>query len=229
MNHQPHAKTLNTLFVQEILLAQSLSAFQTHVHWSPSQFLTQSFSHSCPFTWSSEFHCGSCHWPFLDYFTCVCVCSVISVVSDSVILWTVAHQSPQSMEFSRQEYWGGLSCLSPGDHPDLEIEPVFLALLADPLQTEPPRKPWITLYLLQNPTLWLCLSLWKSFLIANYICLLLWALKCLISHTLNVDFTLASLIGKWCLFTPMHQTFLLLLLLLLLLSHFIRVWLCATP
>ena len=29
MNHQPHAKTLNTLFVQEILLAQSLSAFQT--------------------------------------------------------------------------------------------------------------------------------------------------------------------------------------------------------
>ena len=83
--------------VQEILLAQSLSAFQTHVHWSPSQFLTQSFSHSCPFTRSSEFHCGSCHWPFLDYFTYVCVCSVISVVSDSVILWTVACQSPGSL------------------------------------------------------------------------------------------------------------------------------------
>ena len=64
------------------------------------------------------------------------VCSVTSVVSDSVTIWTVAHQSPQSMEFSRQEYWGRFSCLSPGEHPDPEIEPVFPALLADPLQTE---------------------------------------------------------------------------------------------
>ena len=30
------------------------------------------------------------------------------------------------MEFSRQEYWGGLPCLSPGDLPDLEIEPTSL-------------------------------------------------------------------------------------------------------
>ena len=28
-----------------------------------------------------------------------------SVVSDSVTLWTVAHQAPLSMGFSRQEYW----------------------------------------------------------------------------------------------------------------------------
>ena len=28
-----------------------------------------------------------------------------------VILWTVAHQPPRSMRFSRQEYWSGLPCL----------------------------------------------------------------------------------------------------------------------
>ena len=37
--------------------------------------------------------------------------------------WTVAHQLPLSMEFSRQEYWSGLPCPSPGDLPDLGIEP----------------------------------------------------------------------------------------------------------
>ena len=32
--------------------------------------------------------------------------------------WTVGHQSPLSMAFPRQEYWSGLSFLSPGDIPD---------------------------------------------------------------------------------------------------------------
>ena len=31
-----------------------------------------------------------------------------SVMSDSVTTWTVTHQAPLSMEFSRQEHWGGL-------------------------------------------------------------------------------------------------------------------------
>ena len=37
----------------------------------------------------------------------VCVCVSCSVVSDSAIPWTVAHQDPLSMGFSRQEYWSG--------------------------------------------------------------------------------------------------------------------------
>ena len=45
------------------------------------------------------------------------------VVSDSVTLWTVAHQTPPSMGFSRQEYWSGLSFPSPGDLPDPGIKP----------------------------------------------------------------------------------------------------------
>ena len=39
------------------------------------------------------------------------------------IPWTVAYQAPQSMEFSRQEYWSGLPFPSPGDLPNPEIEP----------------------------------------------------------------------------------------------------------
>ena len=45
--------------------------------------------------------------------------------------YSVAHQAPLSMEFSRQEYWSGLPCPSPGDLPDPGIEPRSPALQAD--------------------------------------------------------------------------------------------------
>ena len=38
-----------------------------------------------------------------------------SVMSDSVTLWTIDHQSPLSMGISRQEYSSGLPFPSPGD------------------------------------------------------------------------------------------------------------------
>ena len=40
-----------------------------------------------------------------------------SVVSDSATAWTVGHQAPLSMEFSRQEYWSGLPRPPPGIFP----------------------------------------------------------------------------------------------------------------
>jgi len=43
-------------------------------------------------------------------------------VSNSATPWTVAHQDPLSMGFSRQEYWSGLPFPSPGDLPDPGIE-----------------------------------------------------------------------------------------------------------
>ena len=52
--------------------------------------------------------------------------------------WTVAHQAPLSMEFSRQECWSGLLFLSPGDLPDTEIKARSPALQADSLLSEPP-------------------------------------------------------------------------------------------
>ena len=42
--------------------------------------------------------------------------------------WTVAHQAPLSMGFSRQEYWSGLAFPSPWDLPDPGMEPVSPAL-----------------------------------------------------------------------------------------------------
>ena len=41
-------------------------------------------------------------------------------------LWTVAHQAPPSMGFSRQEYWSRLLSPPPGDLPDPGIKPASL-------------------------------------------------------------------------------------------------------
>ena len=57
------------------------------------------------------------------------VLSRFSHVQFFATLWTVVHQAPLSLGFSRQEYWTGLPCLSPGDTPDLGIEPHLLCLL----------------------------------------------------------------------------------------------------
>ena len=57
-------------------------------------------------------------------FFCACMCvQLISCVWLFEIPWTVAHQAPLSMGFSRQEYWSGLPCPPPGDLPNAEIEP----------------------------------------------------------------------------------------------------------
>ena len=51
--------------------------------------------------------------------------------------WTVAHQAPLSIEFSRQEYWSGSPFPSPGDLPKPGIEPGSLALQAYSLKSNP--------------------------------------------------------------------------------------------
>ena len=53
-----------------------------------------------------------------------------SVVSNSLQPITVAYQAPQSMEFSRQEYWSGFPFPSPGDLPNAVIKPRFPAFPA---------------------------------------------------------------------------------------------------
>ena len=81
----------------------------------------------------------------LSHFGCVWLCATP---------WTVAHQAPLSMGFSRQEYWSGLTCplqgIFPGDLPDLGIEPgtsVFcISCIAGGFFTaEPPGKPHMTI------------------------------------------------------------------------------------
>ena len=65
----------------------------------------------------------------------MCACSVMS---DS--LWTVAHQAPLRMGFSKQEYWSGLPFPSPGDLPDPEIDLTSPVLAGWFFTPEPPGK-----------------------------------------------------------------------------------------
>ena len=55
--------------------------------------------------------------------------------------WTVAHQAPPSMGFSRQEYWSRLPFPPPRDLPNPGIKLRSPALQADALTPEPPGKP----------------------------------------------------------------------------------------
>ena len=81
---------------------------------------------------------------FSTVINCLCVCSVLSVMSDSETLWTVACQAALSMGFSRQDYWSGLPCPPPGDLPNPGINPRLLCLLhweEVSLPLAPPGKP----------------------------------------------------------------------------------------
>ena len=55
----------------------------------------------------------------------MCMCSVVCVRLFATP-WTVAHQAPLPMGFSRQEFWSGLPCPPPGDLPDPGIKPLSL-------------------------------------------------------------------------------------------------------
>ena len=62
-----------------------------------------------------------------------------------MIPWTIAHQAPLSLEFSRQEYWSGLPFPAPGALPDQGIEPVSPAsptLASRFFTTAPPGKQY---------------------------------------------------------------------------------------
>ena len=60
-------------------------------------------------------------------------------MSNSVTPWTVARQAPQSMGFSRQEYWSGLPFLLQCMKVKRESEVVQSCLtLSDPMDCSPP-------------------------------------------------------------------------------------------
>ena len=68
----------------------------------------------------------------------VCVCPMLSRARLFVTPWTVAHQAPLSMGFSRQEHWSRLLFPLPGD-----LNPARLHLLhwqAVSLSLAPPVK-----------------------------------------------------------------------------------------
>ena len=52
-------------------------------------------------------------------------------MSSSATLWTIAHQGPQLMGFSRQEYWSGLPCPPSEDLANPGIKPGSPALAGE--------------------------------------------------------------------------------------------------
>ena len=69
------------------------------------------------------------------------VCISCSLMLDTTTPRTVAHQAPQSMEFSKEEYWSELPCPPPRDITNPEMEPGSPALKVNSLPSEPPGKP----------------------------------------------------------------------------------------
>ena len=75
--------------------------------------------------WATELNWTELNWRDLKDIV-LCVLSHFSHVQFFVTLWTVAHQVPLSVGFSRQEYRSGLLCPPSGDLPNPGIEPTSL-------------------------------------------------------------------------------------------------------
>ena len=71
---------------------------------------------------------------------CVYMLSHFSCIQLFLTLWTVAHQAPLFMGFSRQEYWSGLPCPPAWDLPNPGIELRSPQLQAVSLLSQTPGK-----------------------------------------------------------------------------------------
>ena len=87
-------------------------------------------------------------WLLSDHILQAVLCS--SHVRLFATPWTVAHWAPLSMGFSRQDYWSGLPCPSPGDQPDPGIEPGSLALQWGSLPLHRMGRPVCSLFHVKN-------------------------------------------------------------------------------
>ena len=86
----------------------------------------------------------------INIHTCACMLSCFSCVQLFATLWTVALQAPQSMGFSRQEYWSGLPRPPPGDLPDPGVKPTSPALQAGFFFTAEPLGQPLNIHILQS-------------------------------------------------------------------------------
>ena len=112
--------------------------------------------------------------------------------------WTVAHQAPLSMEFSRQEYWSGLPFPTPGDLPDPGIKPTSLespALAGGFFTTEPLRKPNHGITAIPVLSIHLVTSCF------SFLLLLITLLVCLL-FCFTYPFLILSTIYYFCFYTP---------------------------
>ena len=78
-----------------------------------------------------------------------CMLSCFSHAQLFATVWTIVHQAPLSMGFSRQGYWSALPCPPPEDLPNPGFEPaspVSPALQTDSLLLIPGGSPFPYIY-----------------------------------------------------------------------------------
>ena len=132
-------------------LEQSLrkSKIEKNKIWSPDK-IKLSIMHKGRSKFNAILGCIHEH----HFYSSPCVCTqLLSLVRLLVTLWTVAHQAPLSMGFSRQEYWSGLFCPLLGIFLTQGLNLSFLHLLhwqADSLQLSHQKNPnkWLSHYIL---------------------------------------------------------------------------------
>ena len=114
-------------------------------HWSKVDWLVEKSSRNV-----SVLYRSACRKIMLNgkmrkslSFGCVCMLSS-SAVYNSATLWSVSLQASLFVDFSKEEYWSGLSFLTQGNLPDSGIEPTSLAspvLASGCFITVPAAKP----------------------------------------------------------------------------------------
>ena len=148
----PHPLTSGMIWDELFNIWVSLSSFEKWGWWCLPHLLELLHSSNMSNLNQAENVCHSkgyiriCHTNKFDNLELDVYCGI---VLNCILLfatpWTVAHQAPLSMEFSRQEYWSGLPFPTPGHLPDPGIKPTSLespALAGGFLTTEPLGKPY---------------------------------------------------------------------------------------
>ena len=134
---------------------------------------------------------------------------LLSCVWLFVTPWTIAHESPLSLGFPRQEYWSGLPLVSPEDLPDPVMEPKSPVLAGEFFTTEPlgkspkvrknyPKTFWSISHICWTPTQRFWPFIFRiPFLASIYV--LLFILKKIFGHTTpHVDMVhLIFVRGAW--------------------------------
>ena len=126
-----HSHTYTDIYTYPCSLTCSCILILAHTHTQSHSFtfiysLSHSHAHALTILHTCTYSCSHIHSFMLAYtslFPYVIVVLVAKLCLN-VTPWTVAHQSPLSMGFSRQEYWSGLPFPSPGDLPNPGIKPM---------------------------------------------------------------------------------------------------------
>ena len=87
---------------------------------------------------------------------------LLSRIQLFVTLWTAACQASPFIESSRQGYWSGEPCPSPGEVPKPGIEPGSPVLQADSLPSKPPGMPFQKLKVGESREINILMGLMKS-------------------------------------------------------------------